>query len=142
MKIQLLVVGKLKDPGLRGLCDDFVQRISHYAQIREQELRDDAALLKAVPAEAELVTLQVNGCSLSSIEFASKMQTWQDGGVGKLVFVIGGAEGIPAEVDRRAHFRLSLSTMTLPHRLARLLLLEQIYRSFSIIRNEPYAREG
>jgi 23S rRNA (pseudouridine1915-N3)-methyltransferase len=141
LKFQLVAVGKLKEAGLRDLCDDYCRRIIRYAPFTEREVKDDAALRKAVPVEGVVVALQVTGKALSSTQFAKQIEKWRDGGTSQLTFVIGGAEGIPRDVDERAGLRLSLSSLTLPHRLARLLLLEQIYRAFSILNNEPYARE-
>ncbi len=69
------------------------------------------------------------------------MERWTSRGKGSVAFVIGGAEGIPSELSKKADARLSLSRLTLPHRLARVVLLEQLYRSLSILRGEPYARE-
>lgn len=141
MKLQLIAVGKLKEPGLRSLCDDYAQRIRRYTSLTEREVKDDAALRKGVPEGGVVVALQVDGKALSSTQFAGHLGQWRDGGEALVTFVIGGAEGIPDDVDRRARLRLSLSSLTLPHRLARLLLLEQIYRGFSILAGEPYARE-
>ncbi len=141
MKLQILAVGKLKHTGLRGVCDDYRQRIGRHVQVEERELKDDAALRKALPADGFVVALQVGGKSLTSSQLAERIGRWREDVRGPVTFVIGGAEGIPSEVDARADFRLSLSNLTLPHRLARVLLLEQLYRSFSILNNEPYARE-
>ena len=109
---------------------------------RQRELKDDAALRKALPQEGLLVVLQVNGKALTSAELAQRVDDWRFSVRGTISFVIGGAEGIPADVDARADFSLSLSSLTLPHRLARVIVLEQLYRAFSILNNEPYAREG
>jgi 23S rRNA (pseudouridine1915-N3)-methyltransferase len=96
---------------------------------------------KAIPKDVLLVALEVDGAALSSSELAKKLGAWTSQGKGNVAFAIGGAEGLPRELSARAAFRLSLSSMTLPHRLARLILLEQIYRAFTILRGEPYARE-
>jgi 23S rRNA (pseudouridine1915-N3)-methyltransferase len=141
VKLTLLVVGKLKDPGLRSLCDDYKKRISRHVELQELEVKDDKALLKAIPKDVHLVCLEVLGSQLSSTQFSEKVLQWGSTGNGHLAFVIGGAEGIPRTVAEQARFALSLSTLTLPHRLARLLLLEQLYRALSIWRGEPYARE-
>jgi 23S rRNA (pseudouridine1915-N3)-methyltransferase len=141
LKLSLLVVGKLKEPGLRTLCDDYKKRISRHVDIQELELKDDKALLKALPKDAQLICLEVLGAQLSSTQFSEKVLQWGSTGNGHLAFVIGGAEGIPRSVADQARLQLSLSTLTLPHRLARVLLLEQLYRALSIWRGEPYARE-
>ncbi len=142
MRITLLAVGKLKERALRSVADDYLGRIRRYLRIDELELKDDAALARALPAEAHLVALEVGGEALSSEAFAKKLEAWGSRNKGEIVFVIGGAEGIPREISRRAGARLSLSSMTLPHRLARIVLYEQIYRALTILRGEPYAREN
>lgn len=141
MKLTLLAVGKLKRPELRALCDDYKARISRHATLSEVEVKDDAALLRSVPRDARLVALEVKGRTLSSAEFSEHLIRWVSSGNAHVCFVIGGAEGIPAQLSSAAEVQLSLSRMTLPHRLARLLLLEQLYRGLSIWRGEPYARE-
>lgn len=142
MRITLLPVGKLKDRALRSIADDYLARIRRYVRCDELELKDDAALAKAAPEGALVVALEVGGEALSSEGFARRLDAWGSRGKGEIAFLIGGAEGIPAETSKRADCRLSLSTMTLPHRLARIVLYEQIYRAFTILRGEPYAREG
>jgi 23S rRNA (pseudouridine1915-N3)-methyltransferase len=141
MKLRIIAVGKLRDPGLRALADDYKRRIARHVVIEEQEVRDDAALKKALPDDYRLVALEVDGREYTSIEFAATLRTWGETAPAKLAFMIGGAEGIPEAVSRAAHYRLSLSRMTMPHRIARVLLFEQLYRATSIWRGEPYARE-
>jgi 23S rRNA (pseudouridine1915-N3)-methyltransferase len=141
MKLTLLVVGKLKEAGLRSLCDDYKKRISRHVEVNEVELKDDKALGKAIPKDAQLVCLEVLGSQLTSTQFSEKVLQWGSTGNGHVAFVIGGAEGIPKVVSDQARFALSLSTFTLPHRIARLVLFEQLYRALSIWRGEPYARE-
>jgi 23S rRNA (pseudouridine1915-N3)-methyltransferase len=87
------------------------------------------------------VALEVNGEQLTSPKLAERVEEWSRRGKGVIAFYIGGAEGIPADVSARADYRLSLSKLTLPHRLARVLLAEQLYRAMTILRGEPYARE-
>lgn len=141
MKLTLLVVGKLRSRELRSLCDDYKSRIARYATLNEIEVKDDGALLRALPKAAHVVAMDVAGRPSSSTQFSEQVITWGSTGNGHVCFVIGGAEGIPPQLTSTADVRLSLSAMTLPHRLARLLLLEQIYRALSIWRGEPYARE-
>lgn len=142
MKISVFAVGKMREPAVRALADDYWGRLRRYLKADEVELKDDAALERAVPKEAVLVALEVWGRGLSSEEFATRLEGWGRTGKGHVAFLIGGAEGIPQALSARADFHLSLSTMTLPHRLARILLLEQLYRAMTILRGEPYAREG
>ena len=142
MKLSIVAHGKLKDDGLRALIDDYLRRLRRHVPCQEVEAKDDAALVRAIPADALLVALCVDGEALSSPELAKRLERWMSQGKGAVAFVIGGAEGLPAAIEQRAAQRLSLSRMTLPHRLARLILAEQLYRAVSILRGEPYAREN
>jgi 23S rRNA (pseudouridine1915-N3)-methyltransferase len=142
VKISIVAAGKIKEKALRAVADDYLGRIARYTKVSEVETRDESGLSKAVPPGARLVALQVWGKPLTSEQFASKLETWASTGKGDVAFVIGAAEGIPQELSDQADEHISLSTMTLPHRLARVVLYEQIYRGFSILRGEPYAREG
>jgi len=117
-------------------------RIQRYVRVREVETKDAETLAASLPTSDVVVALEVWGKAISSEEFARKLEVWAQKGKGEITFVIGGAEGIPKELSQAAHFHLSLSSMTLPHRLARVFLAEQIYRGLSILRGEPYAREG
>lgn len=142
MKITVVAAGKIKEKSLRAVADDYLGRISHYTNVAEVETKDDAGLERAIPPGARLIALEVWGKQMSSEDFAAKLDQWSRVGKGEVAFVIGGAQGVPKELSARAQEHLSLSTMTLPHRLARVVLFEQIYRGFSILRGEPYAREG
>jgi 23S rRNA (pseudouridine1915-N3)-methyltransferase len=141
MPIVVVAHGKLKDRGLRALVDDYLARMRRYGRVDEIEVKTDEALVRAVPPGAMVIALEVDGAALSSPELAQKLGQWLSQGKGSLAFVIGGAEGLPAPLSSGAAFRLSLSALTLPHRLARLLLVEQLYRAFTILKGEPYARE-
>lgn len=140
MKLTLIAVGKLKEPAYRALCDDYLGRVRRFVRCDELEPKDDAALAKAIPSDAWVVALEVDGERLSSEAFARRLEQWGSRGKGHVAFVIGGADGIPAELSRAASVRLSLSSMTLPHRLARVVLAEQLYRGLSILKSEPYSR--
>lgn len=142
MKITVVAAGKIKEKPLRQVADDYVGRIERYARFSEVETRDETGLEKAVPPGARLIALEVWGKQLSSEDFSQKIEAWGSLGKGEIAFVIGAAEGIPRALSQRADDHMSLSKMTLPHRLARVILFEQIYRAFSILRGEPYAREG
>lgn len=141
MKFILLCSGKQKPRSLRELSDDYLGRIRRMVRIEEREVEGDRALIKGIPDGAHLVALEVHGKELSSEALARQIESWASTGKGDICFVIGGAEGLPKEVSARSHYQLSLSRFTLPHRLARLILLEQIYRALTILRGEPYARE-
>ncbi|HTM46728.1 MAG TPA: 23S rRNA (pseudouridine(1915)-N(3))-methyltransferase RlmH [Polyangiaceae bacterium] len=141
MKIFVFAVGKLKEPGYRALCDEYIGRIARYHKVDEQEVKSSADLARAFDKCSRVIACEVKGRSLTSEQFAKELERWGSAGKGDIGFLIGGAEGIPAELSKRTAAQLSLSSLTLPHRLARLVLLEQIYRAFSILRGEPYARE-
>lgn len=141
MRFVVIAAGKLKQRELRVLADDYLGRIRHYAKCDELEVRSAAELASAVPSGALLVALEVDGESVTSSELAKRVERWTSTGKGLVAFVIGAAEGIPQSLSRSAAARLSLSRLTLPHRLARVVLLEQLYRSLTILRGEPYARE-
>lgn len=146
MRVLVLAVGKLKERGLREAVDDYSRRIARYARFEEQELKDgvaaelEARFARAIPERSRVVALEVDGESWSSDALARQVGRCEAGAVAALVFLVGGADGLPPEVSRRADAKMSLSAMTLPHRLARLVLVEQIYRAFTILRGEPYPR--
>lgn len=141
MPIVVIAHGKLKDRGLRALVDEYLARIRRYTRIDELEVKSGQALERAVPPDALLVALEVEGAALTSSELSRRLSGWLGQGKGTVAFVIGGAEGLPQHLSAGAAFRLSLSSLTLPHRLARLILVEQLYRAFTIAKGEPYARE-
>ena len=143
MKLVVLAQGKLKERALRELVDDYKGRLARYlAGLDEIEVKDVESLARRVPRDCFVVMLEVWGEALSSPRLANKIEAWGASKNGNVCFVIGGAEGIPRELSSRADAHLSLSSLTLPHRLVRLLLFEQLYRSMTILRGEPYAREG
>jgi 23S rRNA (pseudouridine1915-N3)-methyltransferase len=145
VRLGIVAVGKIKERGIREAIDDYIGRVARHFHIDEIELRDAppaelaATLEKRVPP-AHVVALDVEGKAMTSDGFARWLETRMTQGKGKVVFVIGGAEGLPESFRARADEKLSLSTMTLPHRLARLFLCEQLYRAVTILRGEPYAR--
>lgn len=141
MKLVVLAVGKLKERAYRELADEYLGRIRRYVRCDELELRDGAGLARALPEGALTVALEVDGLSLGSEAFARRLEQWGSRGKGVVAFLIGGANGIDAKLSASADVRLSLSTLTLPHRLARVVLYEQLYRALTIQRGEPYARE-
>ena len=128
-------------PALRSVADDYLTRIGRYTRCEEVEVKDARALSGALPRDATVVALEVHGEALGSDAFARRLERWGSLGKGDVAFVIGGAEGIPEAVSQNAQARLSLSSLTLPHRLARVVLFEQLYRALTILRGEPYARE-
>jgi 23S rRNA (pseudouridine1915-N3)-methyltransferase len=145
VRVAIIAVGKIKQAGMRADLDDYVGRIARYGGCDEIELKDGseaegrARFERAIPARARVVALEVAGRTLSSQGLADVVGRAEREAVGTLCFLIGGAYGLPAAVSKAAHLQLSLSAMTLPHRLARLVLAEQVYRAFTILRGEPYS---
>lgn len=148
MRLVVAAVGRAREPEYRALLDEYYGRTRRYAELTEVEVKDErtdkvAAALRRVAASqgarAELVALEVDGERLSSAAFAARIDDAMRRAVVP-VFVIGGAEGLPRDLSAEARWSLSLGPMTLPHRLARLVLAEQIYRAFTILRGEPYPR--
>ena len=138
MKLVVLAVGKLRDKHLTALCEDYQGRIRRHLPLEIVEVDDNAALARRWPAEGEVIALEPGGESWTTERFAKQLEDRMTYGTRTLTFAIGGADGLPAALVRRAKLRLSLSALTLPHRLARLMLLEQLYRVLTIIRDEPY----
>jgi 23S rRNA (pseudouridine1915-N3)-methyltransferase len=143
--VRIVAVGKIKERGIREALEDYYGRIGHYARFEEIELKDgdpsevERRFEKAIPEGARVIALEVEGKALDSHGFAKLVGSAEDTAVRHLVFLIGGSYGLPKAVRARAEQELSLSRMTLPHRLARLFLAEQIYRAFTILRGEPYS---
>jgi 23S rRNA (pseudouridine1915-N3)-methyltransferase len=141
VKLFVVAEGRIKERELRAVANDYLGRLSRYVRCEEIEARDAVGLAKAVPAEAFVVALEVDGERMTSSELAVRLERWGSRGKGLVAFVIGGAEGISKALSDRADLKLSLSTFTLPHRLARVVLIEQLYRAMTLQRGEPYARE-
>jgi 23S rRNA (pseudouridine1915-N3)-methyltransferase len=138
VKVVVLAVGKLRDRHLTALIDDYLARARHHLPVEVAEVDDDQSLARRWPADGEVIALEPDGQSWTTEAFAQQLERRMTRGTRTLTFVIGGADGIPEPLSARASVRLSLSAMTLPHRLARLVLCEQIYRALTIIRGEPY----
>lgn len=156
MAFVLVAVGRMRDGALREACRDYAGRIRRHVNFDVIEVRDSGrkdkdaslaraeeskAILKAVPAGAKVVALTRLGNAETSSQFAARMGLWRDLNQ-DVAFVIGGAHGIDEDLLERADVRLSLSSMTMPHELARLTLLEQLYRACTILRGEPYHKGG
>ena len=157
MKITLITVGKIKEKYFTDAIAEYAKRLSRYCKLEIIELADEKTpdgasealdnqikekegerILSKVPDSAYVVALAIEGKQLSSEELADKMEKWNVGGISHLVFIIGGSLGLTPKVLNRADYKLSFSKMTFPHQLMRVVLLEQIYRSFRIRNNEPY----
>jgi len=152
LKVLLLFVGKTKDPNLDCLIREYQHRLKHFCDLTLKEIRDaekgdktqrrtekeGEALLARVQADAYIVVLDPAGESMTSEAFASLIREKRDRSLKDLVFVIGSHAGLSDPVKKRANKLLSLSAMTLNHEMARLLLIEQIYRAFTLIHHIPY----
>lgn len=143
MKIRFVMLGKTRREEMRNLLDDYAGRIRRYAEIEVQELRDASPTalrkIKIEPA-AQVVLLDAMGKQFTSRQFASWLGDLRDRGVRELVFLCGDAEGFPDELRASADQKVSLSTLTMPHEFARVVLAEQVYRAFAILTGHPYSK--
>ena len=157
MKITLVTVGKIKERYFEDAIKEYSKRLGRYCrldiiQVQDEKTPDGAGeamerqikdkegqrILSNIKDGAYVIALAIEGRMLSSEELASRLQKLGVDGISHIVFVIGGSLGLSDEVMRRADFALSFSKMTFPHQLFRVMLLEQVYRGFRIINNEPY----
>ena len=157
MKVTLITVGKIKEKFFQDAIAEYSKRLSRYCrleilQVADEKTPDGASeaeevairekegerILKALKDDAYGIALAIEGKMLDSVELAEKIDKLGVGGVSQLVFVIGGSLGLSKAVLDRADYHLSFSKMTFPHQLMRVILLEQIYRSYRIIHKEPY----
>lgn len=151
MRITLLAVGALRGPGFRAACDEYVARLRRYADVTEREVKEagrvkdvtsrqaaDADRLRAaVPDGATVVALARGGNDWSSAELAERIDRWRLD-ARPVAFLIGGSTGLAPGLIAGASARWSLGPLTLPHELARVVVVEQLYRGFTILRGEPY----
>ena len=152
MRIRIVAVGKLREAHWRVASDEYRKRLGRYATVEVVEIADrdlsagveraveaeGADILRALAPGSHVVALEIGGTGRSSEELAARLETLMVEGCSDVTFVVGGSAGLAAAVLERADETLSLSRMTLPHQLCRVVLLEQVYRAFRIIRNEPY----
>jgi len=152
VRLLIAAIGRIKAGPLAELQSEYVKRLGGSITINEVEerralppaerkAREGELLLAALPEDAQVVALDERGKSLASAAFAERLQRWRSDGVKNLAFVIGGAEGLARPVVQRAGLALSLGAMTWPHLLARILLLEQLYRAQQILNGHPYHRD-
>ena len=157
MKITILTVGKIKEKYLKDAIAEYAKRLSRYckleivevadektienaSQVLETQIRDKEAerLMKYIREDAYVITLEIKGKQLTSEELSKKINQLGIQGKSHIIFVIGGSIGLGDEILKRSDYALSFSKMTFPHQLMRVILLEQIYRSYRIINGEPY----
>ena len=142
MKIRLVLLGKTRRAECRAMLDDYVARIKRYAEVELAEVREDSAALRKLEFSSGSVVLLLDagGRQHTSAEFARWLGRERDRGVREIAFLCGGAEGFPEALRKQATTKLSLSTLTMPHELARVVLAEQIYRAFAILARHPYPK--
>ena len=154
MTIKLLAVGKTDDKDLQKLIDQYIKRLKHYCKFKIeiipdikkskkmdenlQKQKEGELILTKTQASDILVLLDENGKNFSSVGFSTWLQKQMNTGMKQLIFVIGGPYGFSDEVYQRANQKISLSKMTFSHQMVRLFFTEQIYRAFTILKNEPY----
>ena len=157
MKITVISVGKIKEKYFTGAIEEYAKRLSRDCKLELIEVADEKTpdgaseglelqikekegerILQKIPDGAFVVALAIDGRMLDSEELANQMERWNVGGISHVVFLIGGSLGLAPTVLKRADYKLSFSKMTFPHQLMRVILLEQIYRSFRIRNHEPY----
>jgi len=141
MRYRVVAVGRIRDAALRTACDEYLKRLTRYARVETVEVKDDTRLEQALGPDERVVALTRLGEPWSSDDLARRSAVWDQEGRA-VALVVGGADGLPASVLERADGRWSLSALTLPHELARLVVLEQLYRAFTIRKGEPYHRSG
>ena len=157
MKIKLLAIGKTDDKNLQQLIETYQNRLKHYIKFEisiipdiknaknlsenQQKEKEGELILKQLQPTDQLVLLDDKGKSFSSIEFSKFLQKKMNSGIKQLVLVIGGPYGFSDEVYKKSNGKISLSKMTFSHQMIRLFVVEQIYRGFTILKNEPYHHE-
>ncbi|HZJ99489.1 MAG TPA: 23S rRNA (pseudouridine(1915)-N(3))-methyltransferase RlmH [Tissierellaceae bacterium] len=157
MNIKIIAVGKIKEKYIEEAIKEFSKRLSRYCNLMIIEVDDEKApenlsqkemdlvkqregqrILSKIPQNSFVISLEIQGREISSEELSKKMEDIMISGINDITFIIGGSLGLWDEIRNRSDYRLSFSKMTFPHQLMRLILLEQIYRSWKIMKNEPY----
>lgn len=154
MKITLVAIGKTDDKNLEILIEDYTRRLKHYVPFTfevipdlkntknlsetQQKQLEGQEILKRISSTDNLIILDENGKSYSSITFSDYLQKKMNSGLKNLVFVVGGPYGFSKEIHTRANGKIALSRMTFSHQMVRLFFIEQLYRGFTILQNEPY----
>ena len=138
MKVQVICQGKLKERFYTDACAEYSKRLSAFCNLGVTELSEGQDIRPAIPTGAYVVAMAVEGDKLSSEGLAKLLRDCALQGKSRLCFLIGGSDGLDETVKREADYRLSMSDMTFPHHLARVMVLEQIYRAFSINAGTKY----
>ena len=150
MRFRFVWIGKTKDKNWRALQEEYLGRLSHFVKYEITEIRESAAhegaeiegkrIVENLNQSNLVCLLDVKGRETTSHELAETIEKWQNRGLKEIAFVIGGAMGVSAEVVEKADYSLSLSRLTLTHEMARVVLIEQLYRGFTIIKGFPYQK--
>ena len=154
MTIKLITIGKTDNKQLTSLIDDYIKRLGYYIKFSldiipdiknsknlsevQQKQKEGELILKKTSTTDTLILLDENGKQFDSVDFSSYLQKHMNSGIKQLVFVIGGPYGFSKDVYKKSNGKLSLSKMTFSHQMIRLFFIEQLYRGFTILRNEPY----
>ncbi len=157
MRITILAVGKVKEKFYTEAINEYLKRLSRYCKLEIIQVADEKTaencsenernvvkqkeaerLLKHIPEDAYVITLEIKGKEIDSIALAEQIRQFGIHGTSHIIFVIGGSLGLHSSVSERADYKLSFSKMTFPHQLMRVILLEQLYRSYRIINHQPY----
>lgn len=154
MNIRLIAIGKTDNKNLQSLIDDYQKRLSFYIKFdleiipdiknvknlseNQQKEKEGELILSKLSPTDQLILLDENGKTFSSMAFAEELQKRMNMGIKTLVFVIGGPYGFSETIYAKAHGKIALSMMTFSHQMVRLFFIEQLYRGFTILRNEPY----
>ncbi|MEO6655709.1 MAG: 23S rRNA (pseudouridine(1915)-N(3))-methyltransferase RlmH [Pyrinomonadaceae bacterium] len=150
MKFRFIWIGKTKDKNYRALQDEYLQRLSHFVKCEVVEIRDSAPhetketegkrILEKLNQSSFVCLLDVTGRSLTSPELSKEVEKWQNAGTKEVTFIIGGADGTAPQVAAKADTVLSLSFLTFTHEMARVVIVEQLYRAYTIIKGFPYQK--
>ena len=157
MNINIIAVGRIKEKYIQEGIKEFSKRLSRYCNLKIVEVDDEKApenlsdkemeavkqkegqkILSKIPQNSFIISLEIQGREISSEDLSKKMEDVMVSGINDITFIIGGSLGLSDEVRNISNFKLSFSKMTFPHQLMRLILLEQIYRGWRIMKNEPY----
>jgi 23S rRNA (pseudouridine1915-N3)-methyltransferase len=154
MTIKLITIGKTDNKQLTSLIDGYIKRLGYYIKFSldiipdiknsknlsevQQKQKEGELILKKISTTDTLILLDENGKQFDSVDFSSYLQKHMNSGIKQLVFVIGGPYGFSKDVYKKSNGKLSLSKMTFSHQMIRLFFIEQLYRGFTILRNEPY----
>ena len=138
LRVTVICQGRLKEKYYQGACEEYIKRLAGYCQPEILELAEDADPMPRIPRGAYVIALCVEGEKTDSPGLAARLERLALAGKSRVCFLIGGSEGLPPRARAAADWRLSMSDMTFPHHLARVMLLEQLYRAFTILAGAKY----